>query len=119
VGYLLKDRVADVRLFVDAVGRVAAGGTVLDPEVVAAMLSHHRRRPVIDRLTPREHEVLALMAQGRSNGAIATALVVSEKAVNKHIGSIFTKLDLPLAPDDHRRVLAVLQFLDSAGGADR
>jgi DNA-binding NarL/FixJ family response regulator len=119
VGYLLKDRVADVRMFVDAVGQVAAGGTVLDPEVVAAMLSHHRRRPAIDRLTPREHEVLALMAEGRSNGAIATALVVSEKAVNKHIGSIFTKLDLPSAPDDNRRVLAVLQFLEAAGSPDR
>jgi DNA-binding NarL/FixJ family response regulator len=110
VGYLLKDRVADVAEFVDGVRRVVGGGTVLDPEVVAAIMSRRRDEP-LDRLTPREREVLALMAEGRSNAAIATALFVSEKAVAKHISSIFTKLDLPLAPDDHRRVRAVLTWL--------
>jgi DNA-binding NarL/FixJ family response regulator len=110
VGYLLKDRVADVAEFVDGVRRVVGGGTVLDPEVVAAIMSRRRDEP-LDRLTPREREVLALMAEGRSNTAIATALFVSEKAVAKHISSIFTKLDLPLAPDDHRRVRAVLTWL--------
>jgi DNA-binding NarL/FixJ family response regulator len=110
VGYLLKDRVADVDEFVDGVRRVVGGGTVLDPEVVAAIMSRRRDEP-LDRLTPSEREVLALMAEGRSNTAIATALFVSEKAVAKHISSIFTKLDLPLAPDDHRRVRAVLTWL--------
>ncbi len=110
VGYLLKDRVADVAEFVDGVRRVVSGGTVLDPEVVAAIMSRRRDEP-LDRLTPREREVLALMAEGRSNTAIATTLFVSEKAVAKHISSIFTKLDLPLAPDDHRRVRAVLTWL--------
>ncbi|GAB2880153.1 LuxR C-terminal-related transcriptional regulator [Nocardioides pacificus] len=110
IGYLLKDRVADVAEFVDGIRRVAAGGTVLDPEVVAAIMARRRSQP-IDRLTPREREVLALMAQGRSNAAIAGALVVSEKAVAKHINSIFTRLDLPPAPDDHRRVRAVLAWL--------
>ncbi len=109
VGYLLKDRVSDVAEFVDAVRRVAAGATVLDPEVVASVLA--RRPEPVDRLTPREREVLALMAEGRSNAAIAAALVVTEKAVHKHIGSIFTKLDLPVAPDGHRRVQAVLAWL--------
>ena len=110
VGYLLKERVADVREFVDAVRRVASGGTVLDPEVVAAIMARSREEPV-DRLTAREREVLALMAEGRSNAAIAAALFVSEKAVAKHTNSIFTKLDLPLAADDNRRVLAVLAWL--------
>ncbi len=110
VGYLLKDRVADVREFVDAVRRVAAGGTVLDPEVVAALLARSREEP-LDRLTAREREVLALMAEGRSNAAIAAALFVTEKAVAKHTNSIFTKLDLPPADDDNRRVLAVLAWL--------
>jgi len=110
VGYLLKDRVADVAEFVDGVRRVAAGGTVLDPEVVATIMSRRRDEP-IDRLTAREKEVLGLMAEGRSNTAIAAALFVSEKAVAKHINSIFTKLDLPLATDDNRRVRAVLTWL--------
>ncbi len=110
VGYLLKDRVSDVAEFVDGVRRVAAGGTVLDPEVVATIMARRQAEP-IDRLTPREREVLALMAEGRSNAAIAQALVVSEKAVAKHINSIFAKLDLPVGEDDHRRVRAVLAWL--------
>ncbi|WP_212845984.1 response regulator transcription factor [Catellatospora sp. IY07-71] len=109
VGYLLKDRVVDVDGFVAAVRQVAAGGTVLDPEVVAGLLS---ARP-LDRLTGREREVLSLMAQGRSNAAIATRLHVTEKAVDKHINNILTKLDLPPALDDNRRVLAVLAWLDA------
>ncbi len=107
VGYLLKDRVIDVDAFLDAVRQVAAGGTVLDPEVVSALIAG---RPV-DRLTDRERDVLALMAGGRSNAAVASRLFLSEKAVGKHIGSIFTELDLPPAPDDNRRVLAVLAWL--------
>ncbi len=110
VGYLLKDRVADVTEFIDALRRVAAGGTALDPEVVSQLLLRRRRDP-IDRLTARERDVLALMAEGRSNTAIAQALVVSESAVGKHINSIFTKLDLPPDEGDHRRVLAVLRYL--------
>jgi DNA-binding NarL/FixJ family response regulator len=110
VGYLLKDRVADVDAFLAAVHQVAGGGTVLDPEVVAALVSA-RSRP-LDRLTDREREVLTLMAEGRSNAAIAARLVVTEKAVGKHIANIFTKLDLPQAGDDNRRVLAVLAWLD-------
>ena len=110
VGYLLKDRVADVADFLDGLRRVATGGTVLDPEVVAQLLVRHRSDP-LDRLTPRELEVLALMAEGRSNSGIAAALVVSESAVAKHINSIFAKLDLAAADTDHRRVLAVLRFL--------
>ena len=109
VGYLLKDRVGQVEQFVDALGEVAAGGTVVDPEVVRQLL--RRRRDPLERLTPREREVLALVAEGRSNGAIARELVVSEAAVGKHIGGILTKLDLPPAEDTHRRVLAVLAFL--------
>ena len=108
VGYLLKERVGDVREFVDALRRVAGGGTVLDPEVVAAVMA--RQEPV-ERLTPRERDVLALMAEGRSNAAIAAALFVTDKAVAKHTNSIFAKLDLPPAADDHRRVLAVLAWL--------
>ena len=110
-GYLLKDRVADVERFVDAVRRVAAGGSVLDPEVVATLLGRRRRDDPIEALTDREREVLALMAEGRSNQAIAEQMVVTERAVEKHVTSIFSKLDLPPAPEDHRRVLAVLTFL--------
>lgn len=113
VGYLLKDRVADVSEFLDAVRRVGAGGTVLDPEVVAQLLARSHRQSPIAALSPREREVLALMAEGRSNGAIARTLVVSDGAVEKHVSNIFTKLDLPPASDDHRRVLAVLRWLDS------
>ncbi|MCA2175329.1 response regulator transcription factor [Nonomuraea glycinis] len=110
VGYLLKDRVADVDEFIDALRRVAAGGTALDPEVVAQLLLRGHSDP-LDRLTPREGEVLQLMAEGRSNAGIGRQLVLSEGAVGKHIGNIFTKLDLSPAEGDHRRVLAVLQFL--------
>jgi DNA-binding NarL/FixJ family response regulator len=113
VGYLLKHRVGRVDEFMDALARVAAGGTVVDPEVVAQLLG--RRRDPLARLTNREREVLALMAEGRSNAAIARALVVTEAAVAKHIASILVKLDLPPAPDDHRRVRAVLAFLRGAG----
>ncbi|MFF4411145.1 response regulator [Streptosporangium sp. NPDC001559] len=109
VGYLLKDRVGDVEEFVDALHGVASGGTVVDPEVVRQLL--RRRRDPLGRLSPREREVLALMAEGRSNAAIARGLVISEAAVGKHIGSILTKLDLPPAEDDHRRVLAVVTYL--------
>ncbi|MEO3927745.1 response regulator transcription factor [Micromonosporaceae bacterium B7E4] len=112
VGYLLKDRVADVDAFVAAVRQVAGGGTVLDSEVVAGLVSR-RVRP-LDRLTPRERDVLSLMAEGRSNAAIADRLMVTEKAVGKHINNIFTKLDLPPAPDDNRRVLAVLAWLNAS-----
>ena len=112
IGYLLKDRVADVDGFLAAVHQVAGGGTVLDPEVVAALVSA-RSRP-LDRLTDREREVLTLMAEGRSNAAVASRLVVTEKAVGKHINNIFTKLDLPQAADDNRRVLAVLAWLDGS-----
>ncbi|MGI5248319.1 response regulator [Actinacidiphila glaucinigra] len=109
LGYLLKDRVGQVEEFVEALSEVAAGGTVVDPEVVRQLL--RRRRDPLERLTPREREVLALVAEGRSNAAIARALVVSEAAVGKHIGSILTKLDLPPAEETHRRVLAVLAYL--------
>ncbi|BCB76872.1 DNA-binding response regulator [Phytohabitans flavus] len=112
VGYLLKDRVADVAEFVDALRRVADGATVLDPEVVSQLLVRHRSDP-IERLTPRETQVLSLMAEGRSNAGIAAALVVSESAVAKHVNSIFTKLDIAMEDNDHRRVLAVLRFLKS------
>jgi DNA-binding NarL/FixJ family response regulator len=110
VGYLLKDRVSNVAQFVDAVRRVARGGTVMDPEVVGQLLD--RSRP-LDVLTFREREVLGQMAEGRSNGAIAAKLFVSEKAVSKHISNIFTKLDLPPSDDDNRRVLAVLAYLSA------
>jgi DNA-binding NarL/FixJ family response regulator len=113
VGYLLKDRVADVRDFVDALRRVGDGGTVLDPEVVTQLLARARRQDPLDRLTPRERTVLSLMAEGRSNAAIAQTLVVSDGAVEKHVSNIFTKLDLPPASEDHRRVLAVLRWLES------
>ncbi|CAN5736213.1 response regulator transcription factor [soil metagenome] len=111
IGYLLKDRIADVSEFLGAVRRVGDGGTALDPEVVAQLLARARRQDPLERLSPREREVLALMAEGRSNPAIARALVVSDKAVEKHVGNIFMKLDLPPANDDHRRVLAVLQWM--------
>jgi DNA-binding NarL/FixJ family response regulator len=113
VGYLLKDRVSDVDEFVGAVRRVAAGGTAMDAEVIGQLLG--RRTAPIARLTPREREVLELIAQGRSNNAIAAALFVSDKAVGKHIGSIFGKLDLPPSDDDNRRVRAVLAYLQAAG----
>jgi len=111
VGYLLKDRVADVREFVDAVRRVAAGGTVMDPEVVAQLLVRSRRDDPMATLTPREREVLRLMAEGRSNAAIAADLVVSAGAVEKHISNVFAKLGLEASGSDHRRVLAVLTYL--------
>jgi len=111
VGYLLKDRVADVSEFVDALTRVANGGTALDPEVVSQLMGTSRRRDELERLTPREREVLNLMAQGLSNSAIAAALVVTDRAVEKHVGNIFAKLDLPPSDDHHRRVLAVIKQL--------
>jgi DNA-binding NarL/FixJ family response regulator len=111
VGYLLKDRVADVERFIDAVHRVAGGGSALDPEVVSHLVGRHREDDPIERLTPRERQVLGLMAEGRSNAAIAAAFVVSERAVEKHVTSIFGKLRLAPAPADHRRVLAVLAYL--------
>jgi DNA-binding NarL/FixJ family response regulator len=113
-GYLLKDRVADVRTFADAVRRVAKGGSALDPEVVALMLGRQRRTDPLASLTPRERQVLGLMAEGRSNSAMAEVLVVTDRAVEKHVTSILSKLDLPPAVEDHRRVLAVLTFLRSA-----
>ena len=112
IGYLLKDRVADVGEFVTALRRVADGGTALDPEVVSQLLLRRRSDP-LDRLTPREHDVLALMAEGRSNAAIAQTLVVTDSAVAKHINSIFAKLDLHPGDGDHRRVLAVLRYLET------
>jgi DNA-binding NarL/FixJ family response regulator len=112
VGYLLKDRVADVDAFVDALRRVGARGSVLDPEVVAQLLGRRRGDDPLDRLTPREREVLALMAEGRSNGAVARELVVTERAIEKHVTSIFSKLGLNAAEDGHRRVLAVLRYLN-------
>jgi DNA-binding NarL/FixJ family response regulator len=112
-GYLLKDRVADVEQFVDAVVRVAGGGSVLDPTVVGTLLGRRRRDDPLTELTARERDVLGLMAEGRSNQAIAERLVVTERAVEKHVTSIFSKLGLHPAAEDHRRVLAVLTFLDS------
>jgi len=113
IGYLLKDRVADVSDFVEALTRVASGGTALDPEVITQLVGASRRRGSISVLSPREKEVLSLMAEGRSNTAIGRELVISEGAVEKHVANIFTKLDLPVSQSDHRRVLAVLRFLDS------
>jgi DNA-binding NarL/FixJ family response regulator len=113
VGYLLKDRVADIGEFDAAVRRVAAGGTALDPEVVRQLMGTRRSGDALARLTPREREVLALMAEGHSNSALAEHLSVSERAVEKHIGSIFTKLDLPPSTAHHRRVLAVVTYLNS------
>jgi DNA-binding NarL/FixJ family response regulator len=113
LGYLLKDRIADVGDFLAAVDRVGHGGTALDPEVVAQLLARARRKDPLARLSSREREVLGLMAEGRSNHAIASELVVSYGAVEKHVSNIFTKLDLPPTEHDHRRVLAVLRWLDS------
>ena len=110
-GYLLKDRVADVSDFLEAVDKVAAGGTVLDPEVVSQIMVRSRRDTGIDQLSVREREVLALMAEGKSNSAIASALFLSAGAVEKHISSVFTKLGLSAGADDNRRILAVLKFL--------
>ncbi|MFI9232560.1 response regulator transcription factor [Streptomyces rimosus] len=115
VGYLLKERVVDIGEFVDALERVAAGGTALDPEVVTQFFGAGRRADALDTLTPREREVLAQMAQGRTNQAIAAACTVTERAVEKHIAHIFTKLDLPPSETDHRRVLAVLRYMEAAG----
>ncbi len=109
IGYLLKDRVGNVADFMDALSRVAAGGTALDPEVIAELIGAGGRARALDNLTAREREVLALMAEGRSNAAIASSLVVSERAIEKHISSIFLKLDLPPSDTDPRRVLAVLE----------
>jgi DNA-binding NarL/FixJ family response regulator len=113
VGYLLKDRVGDVRQFVDAVQRVAGGGTAMDPEVISQILARRSQVTPLAGLTPREREVLALMAEGRTNVAIARSLVITTKAVSKYIARIFAKLDLPPSDDDHRRVLAVLAYLNS------
>jgi DNA-binding NarL/FixJ family response regulator len=113
IGYLLKDRVSDIDTLADAVRRIGTGGSALDPEVVSGMLGRTREDDPLEQLTPREREVLALMAEGRSNRAIASELVVTERAVEKHVTSIFSKLDLPAAPEDHRRVLAVLAFLEA------
>ena len=113
VGYLLKDRVADVQEFIDALSRVAAGGTALDPEVISQVLGASRRTDGLGALTPRERDVLGLIAEGRSNGAIAAILVISERAVEKHVGNIFAKLGLAPSDADHRRVLAVLRYLES------
>jgi DNA-binding NarL/FixJ family response regulator len=112
VGYLLKDRVFNVKQFVDAVRQVAAGGTAMDPEVVAQLLSRRSGDRPLATLTPREREVLALMAEGRSNAAIAGRMFVTEKAVSKHTNNIFAKLGLPQSEDDNRRVLAVLAYLE-------
>jgi DNA-binding NarL/FixJ family response regulator len=114
VGYLLKDRVADVERFTDSVRRVAEGGSALDPEVVSLLLGRKRRDDPLEALSAREREALALMAEGRSNQAIADQLVITERAVEKHVTSIFSKLDLLPAPSDHRRVLAVLTYLQSS-----
>ncbi len=111
MGYLLKDRVSEVAEFLDALSRVAAGATVLDPEVVSQLLVRRRRDDPLRNLTPREREVLGLMAEGRSNTAIARKIVVTEGAVEKHVRNIFTKLDLPPDDEQHRRVLAVLAYL--------
>jgi DNA-binding NarL/FixJ family response regulator len=111
MGYLLKDRVSRVSDFLDALSRVASGGTAVDPEVIAELLSRQRSGGPVDRLSPREREVLGLMAQGHSNTTIAERLVLTERSVSKHIGNIFTKLDLPPTEVGHRRVLAVLAFL--------
>jgi DNA-binding NarL/FixJ family response regulator len=111
IGYLLKERVLDVKDFIDALNRVASGGTALDPEVVSQLVGASRTTSVGDLLSPREREVMTLMAEGRSNSAIADALFVTERAVEKHVANIFTKLDLPVSSADHRRVLAVLRYL--------
>lgn len=112
IGYLLKDRVADVADFAEALVRVASGGTALDPEVVTQLMGASRRTDALATLTARERDVLELMAEGRTNSAIAASLVISEGAVEKHVANIFAKLDLPATPTDHRRVLAVLRYLE-------
>jgi DNA-binding NarL/FixJ family response regulator len=112
IGYLLKDRVADVGDFVEALVRVASGGTALDPEVVTQLMGASRRTDTLAGLSGREREVLGLMAEGRTNSAIAASLVISHGAVEKHIANIFSKLNLPATPTDHRRVLAVLRYLE-------
>ena len=112
IGYLLKDRISDLDQFVEAVRRVAAGGTAMDPEVISQLLARPRTAAPLAGLSPRETEVLGLMAEGRSNAAIAARMFITEKAVGKHSASIFTKLDLPVSEDDNRRVLAVIKFLD-------
>jgi DNA-binding NarL/FixJ family response regulator len=111
VGYLLKERVVDIEDFIDALTRVAAGGTALDPEVVTQLVGANRRPDRAERLTPREAEVMALVAEGRTNAAIAGTLAIGERAVEKHVANIFTKFDLPQTDVDHRRVLAVLRYL--------
>ncbi|HJR88863.1 MAG TPA: response regulator transcription factor, partial [Aeromicrobium sp.] len=113
VGYLLKDRVTDIAEFDGAVRRVAAGGTALDPEVVRQLIGNRRTLSTLDRLTPREREVLALMAEGHSNNGLAQHLSITERAVEKHVSAIFTKLDLPPSQAHHRRVLAVVTYLNS------
>ncbi|MBJ7331380.1 MAG: response regulator transcription factor [Solirubrobacteraceae bacterium] len=113
-GYLLKDRVGDLDRFVESVRRVGEGGSALDPEVVAQLLGRRRQTDPLEPLSPREREVLSLMAEGRSNHGIAQQLVVTDRAIEKHVTSIFGKLNLPAAPDDHRRVLAVLAFVRAA-----
>ncbi len=113
IGYLLKDRVAEVSQFVEALERVASGGTALDPEVVTQLMGASRQRDSISVLTARERDVLSLMAEGRTNTAIADSLCVSEGAVEKHVTNIFSKLDLPVSQSDHRRVLAVLRYLEA------
>ena len=115
VGYLLKERVSDLKLFADSVRRVAAGGSALDPQVVQRMVGRRRESSPLDDLTPREREVMALMAEGRSNGGIADELTVTVAAVERHVTGIFDKLGLRQAPEDHRRVLAVLQYLKRSG----
>ena len=112
IGYLLKDRVADVADFVEALVRVASGGTALDPDVVTQLMGASRRTDTLAALSGRERQVLALMAEGRTNSAIAGGLVISEGAVEKHVANIFSKLDLPATSGDHRRVLAVLRYLE-------
>lgn len=114
VGYLLKDRISDVAQFIDAVHRVAGGGTAMDPEVIGALLSRHRDDSPVASLTPREKEVLSHMAEGRSNAAIAASMFITEKAVGKHTNAIFGKLALEQSEDDNRRVLAVLAYLESS-----
>jgi DNA-binding NarL/FixJ family response regulator len=113
VGYLLKDRVSNIGQFLDAVRRVGAGGTAMDPEVISQLLARHERNEPLRQLTPREREVLGLMAEGRTNAAIAGRLFITEKAVSKHTNNIFSKLGLPPSEDDNRRVLAVLAYLDA------
>ena len=113
IAYVLKDRVTDVGQFLETVDRTADGGTVIDPEVVSQLLARSRRQPTLSELSPREREVLGLMAEGRSNGAIADELVITQRAVEKHVKNIFQKLRLAPAETDHRRVLAVLRYLET------